>query len=353
MSGRISSERLAEIIQDVKGTHLSRPCFPKLMIGTGLSLTYEMPGMEKLNDELNSYFDKTSTSASARTKWESIKDIVSAVGLEAGLAQVDDVNDEEFIRQVTFCTAKTMIKAQKSKLRHILETDTGFKRLIGYLTASCSTNRKVIDIMTPNYDLVIELVCDSLGVEVIDGFTGNYVSKFQHQLLRKPDDKLILKNQFRYVRLFKPHGSINWINTDREIVKVNDLDILDSHADKIAIVAPGGDKYRAGMTVNVFRQMREIFNDQIASPIAKSMLVFGYGFNDEHFNATLFEDRDLPLLVLSKDIKEDVRQRLADNRNAVAFYQAENAHYLLYEGQVHRTDVPLWQIDEFANHFIA
>ena len=44
--------------------------------------------------------------------------------------------------------------------RTIYEKDTGFCRLLKYLSGTVSVDKKIIDIMTPNYDRIIEIICD-------------------------------------------------------------------------------------------------------------------------------------------------------------------------------------------------
>lgn len=44
----IHSENFDEIVEDIKQRNLSRNNMPKIIVGTGLSVIYGVPGMKKL-----------------------------------------------------------------------------------------------------------------------------------------------------------------------------------------------------------------------------------------------------------------------------------------------------------------
>ena len=60
---------------------------PKLILGTGLSVTYKIPGMYALYEQLSKEFDNCSDS-SIVTMWNKKKDDIEKNGLEAGLASI-------------------------------------------------------------------------------------------------------------------------------------------------------------------------------------------------------------------------------------------------------------------------
>lgn len=47
------SDLFDEIVEDIKQKNLSRSNMPKIVVGTGLSLTYGVPGMKALAQHLN------------------------------------------------------------------------------------------------------------------------------------------------------------------------------------------------------------------------------------------------------------------------------------------------------------
>lgn len=90
----------------------------------------------------------------------------------------------------------------------IYNRETGFRSLLNYLRNSVSCNNIIIDTMTLNYDRSIEIVCDSLKIKAITGFKGNIMNHYSDTYIRD-----INKKEFD-VRLFKSHGSLNWIEND-------------------------------------------------------------------------------------------------------------------------------------------
>lgn len=54
----IHSDTFDDIVEDIKQRNLSRNCMPKLIVGTGLSMIYGVPGMKALADHLGKEFQK-------------------------------------------------------------------------------------------------------------------------------------------------------------------------------------------------------------------------------------------------------------------------------------------------------
>ncbi|MCI8363619.1 MAG: AAC(3) family N-acetyltransferase [Eubacterium sp.] len=54
----IHSERFDDIVEDIKQRNLSRNNMSKLIIGTGLSILYGIPGMKELAEHLDKEIDK-------------------------------------------------------------------------------------------------------------------------------------------------------------------------------------------------------------------------------------------------------------------------------------------------------
>lgn len=74
-------------------------------------------------------------------------------------------------------------------------------------------------------------------IGVLTGFRGSLYGWFDSRLLRKPADFYNCKKSL-WVRLFKPHGSINWISENGNEYLTNDYEILRQKTDCIEIVTP-------------------------------------------------------------------------------------------------------------------
>ncbi|EUJ20557.1 SIR2 family protein [Listeria aquatica] len=169
--------------------------------------------------------------------------------------------------------------------KKIYTSNCGLKKLISYLSNSVDVNRPIVDIMTPNYDRVIEILCDSLEIQVINGYLGGAVGAFKSDLLKNPRAYYRMKRPpNRYIRLFKPHGSINWIRSNEQIFQIHDNKRLLEDIENIEIIAPGGAKYEEGFSNIQYVNHRDGFTQSLEEELDASLLFFGYGFNDPHFD---------------------------------------------------------------------
>ncbi len=346
----INSVFFDDIVEDIKQRNLSRNNMPKLIVGTGLSIIYGIPGMKALTEQLQNEISK-STVAELKKMWESHYDNIKCNGLEAGLASVTQ-DESILVDTIKIITARYILESEEKLHRAIIERNTGFSKLLKYLKDTVSVNKKVIDIMTPNYDRIIEIVCDKLGIGVITGFTGSLYGKFDKNLLKQPTDMYNCKNR-AWVRLFKPHGSINWINEDGNEYLTNDYEVLKEKAEFIEIVTPGNSKYKASMTNNTFRCMREEFNELLNPEENYSLLIFGYGFNDDHFDTALFESFQKNVLILSRDVKQEIINKALERKNITIFYHEGDKEYMIYKSQKYIIELPVWDIEQFAELFLG
>lgn len=344
------SERFDDIVEDIKQKNLSRNNMPKLIIGTGLSILYEIPGMKELTRHLDDKIDKTNDT-DLKKMWANRCPNIKAKGLEAGLANLSQ-EESKLVDFIKICTAKYVLKSEEKLHDTIRGTDTGFSRMLAYLSGTVPINNKVIDIMTPNYDRVIEIVCDKVGIGVINGFYGSLYGKFDRNLLKHPTQtyNCLTKN---WVRLFKPHGSINWVNENENEYLTNDYFELSQKIKYIEIVTPGSSKYRESMTNNTFRCMREEFNDLLISSGNYSLLFYGYGFNDDHFDTALMDSFQKNVLILAKDVKKEIIDKALKRKNITVFYQENGEEYMIYKAKKYIIDLPLWDINKFANVFFG
>lgn len=346
----IHSEVFDEIVEDIKQRNLSRDNMPKLIVGTGLSMIYGVPGMKSLADHLEKEIDKSSKKRLIQI-WKRHHEDININGLEAGLASLTH-KENILVDAIKPITAKYILESEEKLHKEILEQDTGFSRLLSYLRGTVSVGKKVIDIMTPNYDRIIEIICDKLEIGVITGFSGSLYGRFNKNLLKQPIEAYNCRNCV-WVRLFKPHGSINWINENGNEYLTNDFEILKGNAEYIEIVTPGSSKYKEGLINNTFRCMREEFNELLNSEENYSLLIYGYGFNDDHFDTALFDSFQKNVLILSRDVKREIINKALDRKNITIFYHEESKECMIYKSRKYIIDLPVWDINQFADLFIG
>lgn len=346
----IHSDTFDDIVEDIKQRNLSRNNMPKLIVGTGLSALYGVPGMKALTEHLEKEIDKSPIEC-LKEIWKKHQNDINVNGLEAGLASLTQT-ENILVDEIKPITARYILESEEKLHKAILEENTGFCKLLVYLSDTVSVGKKVIDIMTPNYDRIIEIVCDKLGIGVITGFSGNLYGKFDKNLIKQPTEVYNCKN-CTWVRLFKPHGSINWINEDGNEYLTNDYEVLKKKAEYIEIVTPGSSKYKVGLTNNTFRCMREEFNELLNPEDNYSLLIYGYGFNDDHFNTALFDSFQKNVLILSRDVKQEIINKALDRKNITVFYHEEDKEYMIYKSKKYTIELPIWDMNQFADLFIG
>lgn len=99
--------------------------------------------------------------------------------------------------------------------------------------------------------------------------------------------------------------------------------------------------------------MREEFNELLNSEENYSLLVFGYGFNDDHFDTALFDSFQKNVLILSRDVKEGILNKALNRKNITIFYHEEDKEYMIYKSKKYVIDLPVWDINQFADLFLG
>ena len=346
----ISTDEFDEIVEDIKQRNLSRNNMPKLIVGTGLSVVYGVPGMRKLAEHLDREI-KYSSDERLKELWNNHYTEIEEKGLEAGLTNLTQ-NESDLVDAVKLITAKFILEEEEALHKEIYEKKTGFSKLLAYLKNTVGVERKIIDIMTPNYDRIIEIICDKLGIGVITGFYGSLYGAFNKNILKQPNDIYNCRNSV-WVRLFKPHGSVNWVREGEKEYLTNNFETLKKKVKYIEIVTPGRSKYEAGMINNTFRCMREEFNELLNLKDNYSLLIYGYGFNDAHFDTALFESFQKNVLILARDVKTEIINKALEKKNITIFYHENGKDYMIYKSKKYQIDLPVWDINEFAHLFIG
>lgn len=342
------------IVEDIKKKNLSKVNPPKIVVGTGLSASMGVPGMKALAKELDKKFS-SHKKKSMSDAWKRVENAVKKDGLENGLSLISD-SDEDFIEEIKKITACYILEKERNLQDKIYRNDSGFSSLMKYLKASWSVNNCVLDIMTPNYDRIIEIICDRLRIPIVTGFVGEVFQTFDQNVLRLVETKCTHRTGM-IVRLFKPHGSLNWIANGRDILLSNDQSRLKENIENVEIVTPGNSKYKAGLTVNIFREMREVFHEVLERQNDYSLLIYGYGFNDPQFDMVLKNimeaDNNVNVLIISMEVKQEILEIAQRNSKISVFFQngVTKMANMIYKGKQYEIDEELWNLEKFVSIF--
>ena len=309
-------ENIFKIVQ----TFLKNP--PLIVWGSGATISFGLPSMDNLNEELKSKiddFDKTNDN----------------LEIELGKEKYQDLMPQ--IKKVIW---EKVNQADISVLQKIISNNTndfnGIKLLIEKFI---ETHPKVVNIVTTNYDRVLEHIMSYHNIPFSDGFNGKVLSIFDEKEFK---DKEI-------VNLIKVHGSLNWFDIDSETRFLH----LISKDETPKIIAPGKKKYQEAYS-NPYRELIKKADDLIKNSL--SFLVVGFGFNDEHLTPEIQKKvkKGTPLVLITKKVSENTFTELEKAERYILFEESEDAKTkVIYkensssEKQEIELEGDLWQLNNF------
>ncbi len=256
---------------------------PLVIWGSGATIGFGLPSMSKLKDEIGNAlptFDKTCTDLEAELGKDKY---------EADLPQI-----RKIIRNVV-CDAD--IKAKEQLLKNSDDFE-GIRRL----TKFChDPHPKVMNVVSTNYDRILEYVWGYNGLFFTDGFE-------QHELAEFDENKFQDKD---IINLMKVHGSLDWFEIDHEVRKLN----TDFGYDPV-MIPPGKNKYRTTHN-SPYRELMQKSDDAIKK--ASSFLVVGFGFNDEHITPLVGKKtrNGTPIVVVTKEVTSTTEKELEKAKKVI------------------------------------
>lgn len=152
-------------------------------------------------------------------------------------------------------------------------------------------------IFTTNYDLFNETAMDRLGLPYCNGFTGTVERRFNPSLFRYAlaeqldvtSKKWSAVDGFAY--LGKLHGSISWIEDQKGLFPIRELQKIDGNL-KSLMIYPTPAKQAFSFSSPYSDLFRE-FQSRIVQE-QSVLFVVGYGFGDEHINNVIFQALTVP-----------------------------------------------------------
>lgn len=284
---------------------------PLLLIGTGGTMPYGIPGMEKLSDRLINTLDQK---YKANTEWDKfVANINSGKDLESSLT---GLNLKEDILNDIIVQTWILVNDADIKLLNKILCNKEFLPIARLIKMFYNTQPQCVNIITTNYDRVIEYACDQFKIPIDKRFEGYYLKTFSQAKLRH-------KN---IVNLIKVHGSLDLFKDENDYVY--SIPLQKNIPDKFtpAIVTPGEDKYKTILNGEC-RDLVHIADDLINN--AKSFLCIGYGFNDIQIQRNVIEGikQDKPIVVVTKKISDGAVSLITNNsRKHVIIQEDEKNH---------------------------
>lgn len=349
-----------ELFTEIQGAFRKAPV---LLVGSGFSCGYGLPGMGALADHLLNAVDDLLTTKEAKDAWAQAADAIKA-NLEMGLNNIPlgAVGWGEIVSAIRIETAKLILDKTTGAEAKILQEKVGGghapSRLLNRLYAGSPQNAEGIHAITTNYDTLLELFCDLADLPIDTGFTG-----FRR---RKPRQRPIFQNQYnrilvaekrqqqidhrlcKTVRLYKPHGSISWLTTNEGPMEV----LNDPATIERAIVVPGPSKYQDALVNTLFDEMRTEMNAALAD--AQALLCIGFGFNDDHLQGVIKRRlaAGMPAIIVTRDPTPNIEKLLGEHPHVIALFKDGDGAVCRWNGNALQSPEPLWQLDDFLKKFV-
>lgn len=317
---------------------------PLVILGSGASATFGLPTMADLSKELMRY--------SSQFEDESSKAFFSMLesgeSLEVAMGSVNQLNyvDSCLIRELIW---KFINEKDLSFFENVLKSDFQDFTLVRLIDKIVSAAPYKADVITTNYDRLVEYAADKAGASVISGFEGLYYRKMEISSRRINVQRI--KARERQVSIWKVHGSLDWfVSPQGEYCDLpNRVIIPDGFIP--SIVPPGNNKYHETHQ-NPYRDI--IANADVAIENAKCFLIIGYGFNDDHIQPKIIEKirNKKPVVILAKEATESCKKVIKNSgANDYLIIEADpskkyKTHVISSDGEYY-FDKEFWNIDGF------
>ncbi len=309
-------ENIFKIVQNF----LKNP--PLIVWGSGATISFGIPSMWDLNEELKSKIDGFDTEN-------------DNLEIELGKEKYQEIMAK--IKKVIW---RKVNDADISVLERIISNSTsefnGIKLLIEKFI---ETHPKVVNIVTTNYDRVLEYIMSYHNFPYTDGFNGKELSIF---------DEIQFKDK-EIVNLIKVHGSLNWFEINGENRFLSSI----SKDKAPKIIAPGNNKYKDAYN-SPYRELIQKADNLIKN--ASSFLVIGFGFNDEHLTPKIKTkvNHGTPIVLITKKVSDSSFEELEKAEKYLLFEESESRKTKVTYKENSSTDKEevelegdLWQLNNF------
>lgn len=326
------------------------------IVGSGLSAAVGLPSMSALASSLLNELPGI-LNLTTLAKWQPVADQLNAgCDLESALRNSEDDDLNQHIRAIV------ALHVGRAEKRVIAELYTGsltlaFSRLLPRLTFA---NGRA-EIITPNYDRLVEFSAELAGYGVDTTFTGTAYGLYDDRLSKDALSEFVpgrrrgdppLRKYRRHIVVYKPHGSLDWYLRNQVPTRCS----FDLEAPRL-LITPGANKYKLGYS-SPFDVHREAANRAIDR--ASRFLVIGYGFNDDQLEQHLRAQLRLgyPALIITRSLSPNATRLLADHHSASALSRdvSGSVEGTLYQNgsQSHFfPSVNLWDLEVFSKEVLG
>lgn len=350
MSKDMAEARLHESMLQIAQDCIRRA--PMLVIGSGASAAYGIPGMPQLRDHLKSQTMPFEPGTTEHSTWNELLVKLASTDLESALT---DVRLTPALTSAVVKATWDYLSPHDLKVLHAYLDRRDLFPLERFIRHFFNSTHTELQVLTPNYDRLIEYATDAAGYTHYTGFTYGHVRSRADGFEPRIHNGSKLA---RTVKIWKVHGSFDWFRDSGG--NVVGLPAMESRpiSWQPVIVTPGIEKYRQTYD-EPFLSIKQGSDQALKS--ARSYLCIGYGFNDEHIQTTLVEQcrtRHVPLVLITKAISATAKDFLKSGKCAqylaleespkgTIAYTHERPSGFEIKGRAY------WQLEQFLNLVLA
>ncbi|MBF0097516.1 MAG: SIR2 family protein [Magnetococcales bacterium] len=288
---------------------LAQACFssnPAIILGSGASMPHGLPSMgelqkyltDKVVPDVGEEKDAWSQVCTALDSGDHLEKAMDGKNLPQKLTR-------KIVEMTWECVNKSDYDLFIKSIKRIEEFPLG--KLLQKLSATC--NQK-IDVITPNYDRVVEYACNVHGLLYSVGFTPGYI---QWREGSEPIKYNKNNRNLKIVRIWKVHGSLDWFACgDKEAFSVPVFKIPTQDAMPL-IVTPGLRKFESTQ----YEPFRSIMTGADAVfESANGFICVGFGFRDSHIVPKLLQrcrTGIAPVAVIARTLTDEAKNFLRNN----------------------------------------
>lgn len=280
-------------------------------IGAGAAKACGLPDVKGLETKVQEQLAGTDLAGFNRLlDGRNIEQVLSRLRRIAGL-----VTGTETVDGLTATQADALDKSVCQAIVSALDIGSANLAPMSHLAAwaARADYRHPVEIFTVNYDLLLETALEEHGVPYFDGFVGNLRARFRTDLVEAPPGDPAGYVASRFVRLWKLHGSVNWVRSKDQIVRMGQ-----PVRDLPAAIYPSDAKYEESRRVP-FLVLQDRLRRALHQP-ETIVLVSGFSFTDDHLNEMLFDaaircERSEFVVFSHGDISDDLVKRATRTPN--------------------------------------
>jgi hypothetical protein len=323
------------------------------IVGLGLSASHGLPTMGELSEHLRKIIP-LHLAGTPNSEWDEVESRLTAgADLEAALDAIP--HGSVLIPLIVEESAGLLISAETKAIQDTLRAGKlmPFGALVSHLLYA--TNRA--EVITTNYDRLIEIAVEMAGYRVDCSFPSAYYSRLDEAAAKKQVREWVpvrrssaKRRTHKHVRLSKPHGSLDWYLLANEPVR-SVLNLLEPRL----MVAPGSSKFLRGYDIP-FDLHRERSNNAIDN--AARFLIIGYGFNDHHLETHLRVRlaSGVPAVVITKELTPNARKCILAHPAMIALEESNDppgTHVLTSSSDDVFRGISIWALANFVEEVLT